>query len=130
MPPSYAVPAADANNNTKTFKWFLLNVGQVHILYFDGANSVDTPDVSQRILDNFRNQVSTHGKLVADLELNLSGHPGREFKVRNDGGTQIDRIYLAGNRVYIVSVFVLDSLSCKMGEAVKVLDTFEIIDAQ
>ena len=123
-------PAADPNNNVKTFKWFLLNVGPIQVLYFDSANAVDSPEVSQRVLDNFRNQVSSHGKLVGESEISVSGHPGREFTVRTERGTQIDRIYLSENRVYVVGVFVSDRLDCKLGSAIKILDTFEIVDTQ
>jgi hypothetical protein len=128
LPATYETPAA-ANNDTKTFKWFVLNVGQFQVLYFDSHRTVDMPDVSKTILDDLGNKASSHGKLIAESELNLSGHPGREVRVRSEKGTDIYRIYLAGNRVYVVNVFISDRLSCKLDSAVKVLDTFEIVDA-
>lgn len=128
LPGGVYIPATDENNNTKTFKWFVLNIGRFEISYNDAAGAVDIPDVSQKIIDNLRNRTSTRGKLVGDEALSLSGHPGHQFKVKTDGGTQINRIYLAGNRIYIVSVFVSDRLNCKIGAAVEVLDTFEIVD--
>ena len=130
LPGQTYTPAPDANNNTKTFKWFVLNIGQFQISYSDGEAAMDTPSGSQSIFSNFRNRLSTHGKLVADSEINLSGHTGHEFKVTTEGGTQIDRIYLAGNRMYVVSAFVPERLSCKIDSAVRVLDTFQIVDNQ
>jgi hypothetical protein len=113
----------------KTFKWFILNEGQFQIFYVDREGAVDTPDISPTILNNFRALVSSHGKLTAESEISFSGHPGHEFRTESDnGGTQIDRIYLAGNRIYVVTVFVPKSLGCKVGSAVKVLDTFEITE--
>lgn len=120
--------AGAAEGDKKTFKWLIINDGQYQIFYLDRDRAVDTPDISPTILDNFRDIISSHGKLTADSEISLAGYPGREFRTEADGGTQIDRIYLAGNRIYVVTVFVPKSLACKVGSAVKVLDTFEIIE--
>ena len=121
-------PDLDKNSESKRYNWFLLNIGRFQVLYLDRDFALDTPDVRQSIFDSYRNRGLSHGKLVSDSEMTLAGHPGREFRVTNEAGTQIDRIFLAGNRIYILSVFVPEGLSCKLDSAVKILDTFEIID--
>lgn len=118
----------DANNNTQSFNWFIVNIGEFQLLYSDYDVVLDTPETSQSIINNVRGKVSADGKLVVDSEIIVSGHAGREFRVETTGGTRIDRIYLAGNRFYVLSVFVPRKLSCKIGSAVEVLDTFEIIE--
>lgn len=113
------------------FDWYILNVGSVHLQYFDYAQVVDTPEVSEGFLKQLRDFVASKrpsGQVEVDAAITLSGHPGREIRIRDDSGTQIDRLYLAGNRLYIASVFVSKRLDCKLGSAVKVLDTFEITE--
>ena len=119
------------DENKTNFTWFILNVGSIHIQYFDYGQVVDTPDVSESFLKQLREMVVSRrpaGKVEADSAITLSGYRGREIRMRDNSGTQIDRIYLAGNRLYIASVFVSTRLDCKLGEAVKVLDTFEITE--
>jgi len=128
LPEPYVKPA---NEDEQEFNWFLLHVGAVHVQYFDYGQAVDTPEISESLLKRLRDQVVSKrpsGKIEVDAPITLSGHPGRELKIRDDTGTQIDRIYLAGNRLYIASVFVSTRLDCKLGDAVAVLDTFEITE--
>ena len=121
-------PGRVPESDDKTFKWFIINAGQYLIFYRDRETAVDTPENSQVILDKLREYASSRGKVTAESEISVSGHPGREFRIDTGGGTEIDRIYLAGNRIYFVTVFVPRSLDCKVGAAVRVLDTFEILD--
>jgi hypothetical protein len=120
-----------AGNEKKEFTWFIMNAGQFHIRYSDHAHVLDTPEVSESYLKQLRDLIVSkrpNGQLEVDSAITLAGHPGREVRLRDDTGTQIDRIYLAGNRIYIVSVFVPKRLHCKLGSAVKVMDTFEITE--
>ena len=126
LPGREDIPGAEPYKNDKTFKWFIINQAQFQIVYVDRETLVDTPENSQAILAKAREISSSRGKLTADSEISASGHPGREFRMETEGGTQIDRIYLAGNRVYLLNVFVPKSWHCKVPSAVKVLDTFEI----
>ena len=116
----------EAGKDSKTFKWLIINQAQFQIAYVDREAPADTPENSQAILTKAREISSSRGKLTADTEISASGHAGREFRMETEGGTQIDRIYLAGNRVYILNVFVPKSWHCKVPSAVEVLDTFEI----
>lgn len=122
------VARTEAGENSKSFKWFIFNLAHFQIVYTDRETPADTPENSQAILDKAREISSSHGKLTVDAEISASGHPGREFRVETDGGTKIDRIYLAGNRVYILNVFVPEDWYCKVPSAVKILDTFEITE--
>lgn len=113
------------------FTWFVFNQGHFLVKYYDYPQAVDTPEVSVRLLKQLGDVIVSKrptGQLEGDSALTLSGHPGREIRTRDETGIQVDRIYLAGNRMYIVSVFVSKSLDCKLGSAVKVLDTFEITE--
>ncbi|HKS09501.1 MAG TPA: hypothetical protein VJS13_08150 [Pyrinomonadaceae bacterium] len=115
----------------KNFKWLIINQGQFYVEYHDYPQAVDTPEVSENLLKQLRDLVVSKrpgGQLEVDSLLTLSGHPGREIRMRDETGIQVDRIYLAGNRMYIVGVFIPKSLDCKLGSAVKVLDTFEITE--
>ena len=119
------------NEEEKEFKWFILNAGEFRIKYFDQAQVVDTPEVSESLLNNLGDLAVSKrpsGQLEVDSAITLSGHPGREIRLRDETGTQVDRIYLAGNRIYVVSVFVSKRLHCKLDSAVKVMDTFEITE--
>ena len=126
------LPGRDENaEDKKDFNWFILNMGQVHVEYFDYDQVVDTPEVSENLLKQLRDVAVSKrpaGQVEVDSAITLAGHPGRELRLRDDSGTQIDRMYLAGNRLYVVSVFVSTSLHCRLGSAVKVLDTFEITE--
>lgn len=118
----------EAVANGMTFKWVIINQADYQIVYVDRETPADTPENSQAILDKAREISSSRGKLTVDAEVSASGRPGREFRVETDGGTKIDRIYLAGNRVYILNVFVPKDWYCKVPSTVKILDTFEITE--
>ena len=128
LPPTNGKTDAGASYVGQTFEWFIFNVGQYHITYSDRDWALDAPEVSESILNNFRNLLSSRGKLVVDSETSVSGHRGREFRVKVEGGTQIQRVFLAGNRYYVVGLFVSDRLECKIPSAVQTLDTFEITE--
>jgi hypothetical protein len=106
-----------------------MNVAQFSVSYSDAADVLDTPERSQTVLDRYRDAAMRNrpARLVVDTPVTLAGHPGRELTIQAEKGLEIDRIYLAGNRIYVVSVFVPDMLSCKLDSAVKTLDTFEIL---
>jgi hypothetical protein len=125
------LPRAYENDDKTDFDWFIINVGAFKVRYFDHAEVLDTPEVSESFLKKLRDLVVSKrpsGQVEVDAAITLSGHPGREIRITDDTGTQIDRIYLAGNRLYIVSVFVSKRLDCKLGAAVEVLNTFEITE--
>ena len=119
-----------AAGNRIEFEWFILNQGRFVVSYSDAAFVLDTPEQSQTILDRYRDGVMKNrpAMLEVDSPISLAGHPGRELRIKNEHGVEIDRIYLAGNRIYVVSLWVHESLSCKLESAIKVLDTFEILN--
>lgn len=127
----FGVPGGNDVSNKQEFQWFIINQGQFYIKYYDYPQVVDTPEVSENLLKKLRDLVVSNrpnGQLEVDSPLTLAGHPGRELRIRDETGTQVDRIYLAGNRLYVVRAFVSMSLDCKLASAVKVLDTFEITE--
>jgi hypothetical protein len=116
----------DDATGTRSFEWFIINHGIFRVLYLDRDWPVDTPETIESILNNSRNLVLSRGQLVSESELKLANHPGREFRVKSDGGIEVNRVYIVGNRVYVTDVFIAKRLDCKLDSAVKVLDTFEI----
>jgi hypothetical protein len=62
------------------------------------------------------------------LELTLAGHPGREIRIKDGSGINIQRFYLVGQRMYTVSAFVPSKLECALESVVKVLDSFELVE--
>lgn len=115
---------------TVRFRWFVLNHGRYQISYSDTDKILHDVGVSKRILDNLRDLLLSKGAgtLEGDLELKLAGHPGREIRIRDTGGIDIERIYLVGRRMYTLSVFVPGNLECALGSVVKVLDSFALIE--
>jgi len=126
LPP--AREKVDEATGTRTFEWFIINHGMFRVLYFDRDWPLDTPETIENILNNSRKLVLSRGQLVSESELKLANHPGREFRVKSDAGFEVNRVYIVGNRVYVTDVIVAKSLDCKLDSAVKVLDTFEIIE--
>lgn len=127
----FGMPGGNDVSDKKEFKWFVFNQGQFYINYYDYPQVVDTPEVSDDLLKQLRDMVVSkrpNGQLEVDSPITLSNHPGREIRMRDETGIQVDRIYLAGNRLYVVGVFVSRSLDCKLASAVKTLDTFAITE--
>jgi hypothetical protein len=118
-------------SDKKEFKWLIINLGEFYVNYYDYPQVVETPEVSESLLNRLRDLIVSkrpNGQLEVDSVITLSGHPGREIRMRDDTGIQVDRIYLAGNRLYVVSVFIVRRLDCKLGSAMRVLDTFQITE--
>jgi|SRR5437016_9740225 len=59
--------------------------------------------------DNFVNGVNA--KLIDSKEIDLDGHPGLEFTAENSQASMKSRVYLVGNRVFMIAVAVLDGKS-------------------
>lgn len=93
---------------TTRYKWFILNQGQYQVSYSDSDRILENASDSERIFDNLRDKLLSKGAghLEGDLELKLAGHPGREVKIKDESGINIQRFYLVGKRMYTVSVFV------------------------
>ena len=115
---------------TTRYRWFVANHGQYQINYSDSARILENAEDSERIFDNLRDLLLSKGAghLEADLELKLAGHPGREIRIKDGSGTNIQRFYLVGHRMYTVSVFVPSKLECALESVVKVLDSFELVE--
>jgi hypothetical protein len=115
---------------TTRFKWFVLNHGKYEISFSDSDKTLEDASVSKRVLDNLREVLLAKygGQLEGDLELKLGGHPGRELRIKDGEGVNIQRFYLVGRRLYNLNIYVSRKLECALGSVTKVLDSFEIID--
>jgi hypothetical protein len=79
--------------------------------YSDYAAESAPPDRAQQILDGARNGAvgNTHGQLVLETPISLSGYPGRELVIEAHAedrppATIKGRLFLVKNRLYQVTV--------------------------
>ena len=114
---------------TTSYRWFVLNHGQYQVSYLDSDRILENAADNDRIFDNLRDLLLSKGPghLEGDLELKLAGHPGREIKIKDKSGINIQRFYLVGQRMYTVSAFVPSKLECALDSVIKVLDSFELV---
>lgn len=113
---------------TTRYIWVVANYGRFQISYSDSDRILEHAN-SERVFDNLRDLlVSKGGHLEGDLKLELAGHPGREIKIKDGSGIDIQRFYLVGQRMYTVSGFVPSKLECALESVIKVLDSFELIE--
>ena len=132
--PEVVVPssanAQPKNENDKSFRWVVINRGQYEVRYVDGDRDLEAPEASEAVINRLRELLRSKrsGEFQVDSEIRLRGHPGRELRIRDEQGLQIQRIYLVGKRMYVVSAFVPNKLECGLNDVVKTLDTFELIE--
>lgn len=115
-----------------TFRWFILNRGTYEVSYIEHAEDLENTRDSAEVFDKLRDLSLSKGpgNLEVDKDLMLSGHPGREVKIKDDKGINIYRFYLVGHRMYTVFAFVPIALECGLESVEKVLDSFELINDQ
>lgn len=122
-------PAPAGNEKAmKEFKWLVINRGQYQVTYYDYDFDVERSGESQKVFDKLRDSILAKrpGQLEVDKELTLSGHPGREIRIKDEGGTHIQRLYLVGPRLYTLAVSVPRTLDCGLDDAINLLDTFAL----
>jgi len=127
-PESYDGPRGHIE--TTRFKWFVLNRGQYEITYSDYDKIIENQSDNKKIFDNIRDLLLTKapGHLEVDSVLSLDGHPGREIRIRDAKGIDIQRFYLVGQRMYKVSAFVPVKLECALDSVIKILDSFALLE--
>ena len=118
-PDSYDGPRGHIE--TTRFRWLVANHGQYQINYSDSDRILENAADSERILHNLRDLLLSKGAghLEGDGQLNLAGHPGREIKIRDGSGMNIQRFYLVGHRMYTVSAFVPSRFECALDSVIK-----------
>ncbi len=71
-----------------------------------------------------------NGKLIAELEISLSGNPGREFTVQGgEGESRLfyhTRVYLVGTRMYQLQVIRIGDTPLDAEAVVKFFSSFEL----
>lgn len=133
LPEIVVLPSANAqpkNENDKSFRWPVINRGEYEVRYVDGDSELEAPETSEAVINKLRELLRSKrpGEFEVDSEIRLRGHPGRELRIRDEQGLQIQRIYLVGQRMYLVGAFVPKKLECGLNDVVKTLDTFELIE--
>jgi hypothetical protein len=78
------------------------------VTYVEFPNRVDDPTKSKAMLDGIveKELVKTAGQLINHTDVSLSGFSGREVRIEVVDGFWVDRFYLVGRRIYLVSAFV------------------------
>ena len=131
LPPTKSETEVDESKgyNDTSFKWFILNRGHFQVSYFDSPHVLETPENSEALINNFREATrSTSGEVEVDAEIRLSGHPGRELRIKDKHSYRIERFYVVNKRLYMVNAFVPDELNCGLDNVLKRLDSFELIE--
>jgi len=84
---------------------------------------------TQQMLDGARDGAvsNVNGELLEEKELTLSGHPGREFKVKveDEGIIVRARIYLVNERLYVIQALSKERLASSE-DIDKFLNSFEL----
>ncbi len=76
------------------------------VTFADFPMPLDHPDDIKRNLDSGRNLAlqNTKGTLVAEKEITVNNHPGREIRVKMTGARMSERIFVVDHRMYQVAV--------------------------
>ena len=108
-----------------SFSWRTAE-GTFEVSYMDLPAALATKAVFDRSLDN-KLLLNRKAKLTGERNISLTGNVGRETRFETPEGIQIVRTYLAGNRLYEVSVTLANSLKSKESSAVRVLDSLRLL---
>ena len=134
--PATRVAPVDPNDATDNrmvqFKWLVINEGQYEVSYMDSDRELENREDNQVVFDKLKDTMLSKGpgQLEVDKDLKLSGHPGREIRIRDDHGLNIMRFYLAGQRLYTVRAFVPRKLDCAMEGVERNLNSFKFINEE
>ncbi|MFN2511939.1 MAG: hypothetical protein ABR568_10915 [Pyrinomonadaceae bacterium] len=101
--------------------------------YVDAAQPLDDAEMSERAFASVRESMEklakeSGGKLVSEKQIELNKHPGRELRVAFLAGLVIYRIYIVSRRLYQVAVMLKSDQQVYEGVAVKVLNSFRILN--
>jgi hypothetical protein len=116
---------------TANYNWRLAE-GFYSVNAVNGPDVLDTPAASKAIFNNFRQEFSTRataakGKLTGETSMTLAGHPGFELRAESPDGHTIQRIYLSGHRVYLLTVGLNSPQPAQEATAAKILDSFKML---
>jgi len=99
------------------------------------AGYIDRPEmlesISKKVLDYLRDsylaKAAGKAKLIAETDISLDGHPGRESRIDYADSFVISRIYLVRNRIYqATALFPLDKRAQEPA-IIKILDSFKLL---
>lgn len=92
---------------------------------------LETPEAIATFFDDFRDDFVANGvldgQLLREREIMLDSHPGREMEIIGTEGFLKTRVYLVGDRLYmIVAVAMTEETYPETGD--RFLDSFELLD--
>ena len=87
--------------------------------------------MSKQVLDYLHNTYlsSGKGKLIAETDISLGGHPGRELRIEYPDQYAIGRLYIVGNRIYQTTALYPINKKEQEATVVKILDSFKLLSA-
>ena len=116
-------------------KSFVAQSGEITfgIMYADYPIAFDVPEAVKASLDGMRDIMLSkqRGKLISEKEHVFKKYPGRELTVGMDAGMARVRMYLIQQRLYMLTVLLLDANDVKEIESKQVdrfLDSFRLIE--
>jgi len=76
--------------------------------YTPFGRDLETLQSSKTTLDGIRDRIlaKENGKLLSEEDISAGGHPGRAMVIEVSDGIFRDRLFLIGNRLYSVTVFM------------------------
>ena len=100
--------------------------------YVDAPQAVDAPEASKQVFESIRSGMdswvrSQNGKLVAQKQFDLDGHPAFEIKLELPAGITWQRYYLISRRIYEVNLALKTEQGPYEASALKVLDSFRVL---
>lgn len=107
------------------FSW-RTDAGWFEVGYADLPGTLASPALFDRNRDN-RLALNRKAKLAGERVISLSGYAGREFKLESPDGLAIVRTYLAGSRLYEVSVNIAGTSNENEAAVLKVLDSLKLL---
>src|SRR5215813_10703974 len=94
------------------------------VMYAEYPISIDTSEAAKTSLDNARDLLLSrrNGKLISEADISFGKYPGRELKVKIDGGALRSRTYIVNHRMYIVMAMTPGDDTSKQLDSKKVDD--------
>ena len=99
------------------------------VAYTDFPKQVLVANDADGLFDTLRDQFikQAEGKLASESSMSMDGHPGRDIKAHMFGGELRLRMFLVGDRLYLLSLMKVDKAFESEETANKFLTSFKLI---
>jgi len=132
-PQFITLPTTLVNNKLNIFSFSTSTPSVVYaVSYFDLPKEVIVKNVAKIFFDAIRDSttIKDNSKVIEESSINFEKHSGRFFKLKKNTGAIINtKLYLVNQRLYIISVTMVDGQETKSELADKFLNSFELLGA-